>query len=66
MLTESTCDGVAPLVKRQIRDPKDRGYNPARSTIKKLRVFLSENILLTRRCDQPPHPGPCVYTHAQK
>ena len=52
-------DVVAQLVERRPRDPMDsmtRGSNPVRST-KFVRVFPSENVVLTRcRCA----PTPCV------
>ena len=58
----TTGDGVAQLVERRTRDPKDRGSNPVRGTRKNCEFFRVRNIVLTRcRCVQPP----CVYAHTR-
>ena len=53
-----TGDVVAQLVERRPQDPMDsmtRGSNPIRTQEKHLRVFTSQNVVLTGcRCAPPP------------
>ena len=51
-------DGVAQLVERRTRDPKDRGSNPVSSTRKKCEFFRVKNVVLT--------PCRCVYARTHK
>ena len=60
---QSTADGVAQLVGRQTRDPKDRGSITVRRTRNMCKFYWVTNAVLTHcRCAQPP----CLYICTHK